>query len=394
MNFELLKGVMDRLTSWRMPGNSISVYLRGKEVFRYTSGFSSLEKREPMAENKLFNIYSCSKVTTVVSALQLYEKGYFLLDDPLYDIIPEYRNMMVRTTDGGLVKAQKPITMRHLFTMTAGFDYNTNCDSIRKKAYEISNKKMDTLTVARCLADEPLFFEPGEKWQYSLCHDVLAAAVEAISGKKFRDYVKENIFDPLEMHDTVYHATPEMYDRTCEQYCFVNSNESDIVKLQSGEIQTVGGKLKNIGKAVSLYVFGDEYDSGGAGITTSVEDYAKLSAALAGRGKGINGNRIISESAVELLRTNQLSPAQAQTYNWPQFKGYGYALGVRTMIDKALGGSFGNIGEFGWCGAAGGMVLVDPDIELGVFYAHHMLNPQEHYYMPRIRNAVYACLNS
>lgn len=393
MNFTPLKDFMDRLTAWRIPGNSVSVYYKGNEVFRYMSGYSNLEKREPMSEGKLFNIYSCSKPITVTAALQLFEKGYFLLDDPLYDIIPEYREMYVKNPDGTVVKAKNAITIRHLFTMTAGLDYNLGSDSIQKKAYEITDKKMNTLTVAKCIAEEPLSFEPGEKWQYSLCHDVLAATVEAISGKKFRDYVKENIFEPLEMSNSFYHTDETMYDRICEQYRFVDSTETDFVKLQSGKIASNGGTIENVGKTVG-YVLGDEYDSGGAGVTTTVEDYAKFAAALANHGEGISKNRILASSTVELLRTNQLNATQMQTFNWPQLKGYGYGLGVRTMTDKAVGGSLGNIGEFGWGGAAGATVIVDPDINLGVFYTHHMLNPQEHYYQPRLRNVIYTCLNS
>ena len=91
MNFEALKNFMDRLTSWRIPGNSISVCLDGKEVFNYQSGYENYEKKIPMTKGKLFNVFSCSKPVTVVAALQLYEKGFFLLDDPLYDFIPEYK---------------------------------------------------------------------------------------------------------------------------------------------------------------------------------------------------------------------------------------------------------------------------------------------------------------
>lgn len=393
MNFQPLKNFMDRLTAWRIPGNSISVRLDGKEVFRYMSGYSDIETKTPMSENLLFNIYSCSKVATVTAALQLYEKGYFLLDDPLYNIIPEYSHMYIKTAQGELVRANNPITLRHLFTMTAGLDYNTSRDSIQKTASQMTDGKMDTLTVAKCLASDPLSFEPGEKWQYSLCHDVLAAVVEVVSGKKFRDYVKENIFEPLEMYDSRYHTDESLYPRVCSQYNFVDVSEGDIVKLQAGEIKSVGGKIEKVDKSNTL-IFGPEYDSGGAGITTSVEDYSKFAAALARGGLGINGNRILSSGTVELLRTNQLTSVQQPYLNWLQLRGYGYGLGVRTLIDKAVSGTTGNLGEFGWGGAAGATVLVDPDIKLSVFYTHHMLNPQEHIYQPRLRNVVYTCLNS
>ena len=92
------------------------------------------------------------------------------------------------------------------------------------------------------------------------------------------------------------------------------------------------------------------------------------------------------------MRTNALNDAQLRDLNWRQLTGYGYGYGVRTLLDKAKAGSVGNVGEFGWGGAAGATVLVDPALNLGVFYAHHMLNPKEEYYQPRLRNAVYSCL--
>ena len=392
MDFTLLKDFMDRLTSCGMPGNSISVCMNNQEIFRYTSGYSNIEEKIPMAENLGFNIYSCSKVATVTAALQLYEKGFFLLNDPIYDFIPEYGKMYIKNSRGDLVKAKNPITMRHLFTMTAGLDYNLNSDSIQIKAKKLTDGKMDTLTVARCIADEPLSFEPGTRWQYSLCHDVLAAVVEAISGKKFRDYVKENIFDPLGMKDSYYH-NDNMTDKLCEQYRLEDPTETNLVSLQAFGSQKPDGHVVNTGKKV-VYVLGPEYDSGGAGITTTVEDYTKFVSALANWGKGANGERILTKGTVDLLRTNQLSEEQSKSMIWSQLSGYGYGLGVRTMTNRALSGSNGSYGEFGWGGAAGATVLVDPDVGLSIFYARHMLNPQESYYQPRLRNIVYTCINS
>ncbi|MBQ4516608.1 MAG: beta-lactamase family protein, partial [Clostridia bacterium] len=132
MNFQYMKNFMDSLTDWIIPGNSIVVYKDGKEVFSYQSGYSDLENKVKMCGGELFNIYSCSKPATVTAALQLYEKGKFLLSDPLYDFIPEFRNMYVKTESGELVKAKSPITMRHLFTMTAGLTYDTTLPCYEK----------------------------------------------------------------------------------------------------------------------------------------------------------------------------------------------------------------------------------------------------------------------
>lgn len=383
MDFSLMKDLMDRLTDWVIPGNSISIRLDGKEIFSYQAGYSDIESKEKMTADKLFNMYSCTKPVTVTAALQLFEKGYFLLDDPLYEYIPEFKDMYLE--DGS--KATDFITIRHLFTMTSGLNYNTEIEAL-KKAEKLTDGKMDTMTVIKCLAEEPLAFNPGESWNYSLSHDVLAAVVEAISGMKFRDYVKKNIFEPLEMNESYFH-NDDVLDRVASQYICKSAIASDIVKMQT-ENNSAGGTVEKKDKSVSL-VFGSEYDSGGAGITSSVSDYSLFASALSRGGVGINGERILSSSTVSLMKENQLTEEQMKTFSWAHLKGYGYGLGVRTLLDKAKAGTTADC-EFGWGGAAGASIYVDTENKLSCVYAHHMLNPQESFYQPRVRNVLYACM--
>ena len=391
MDFTMLKDLMDRLTAWRIPGNSVSVCLNGKEVFSYQSGFSDLENRIPMTPDRLFNIYSCSKVTTVTAALQLYERGLFLLDDPLYDFLPAYREMYVKDENGGLTKAKNPITLRHLFTHTSGLTYDMNTPAFNE-AQAKNGGELPTVMAMSCPASDPLSFEPGTHWQYSMSHDVLAAVVEVVSGQRFSNYVRDNIFLPLGMNDSFYHSSPADECRFAQQYMFVDSDETDLGKLQSSHVNAYsGGYHVNYG-VHRRESFGPNFDSGGAGIITTVSDYSKLCAALACKGRGAAGEVILSPGTVDLLRTNQLPAHILPDLNWPQMRGYGYGLGVRTMIDKALGGTTGSLGEFGWGGAAGATVLCDAEMGLSLFYAHHMLNPQEAYYQPRLRNVLYACI--
>ena len=389
MDFQPMRDLMDHLTGWRIPGNTVKVYLGGKEVFSYSSGFADLETKEPMTSEHWLNLYSCTKIATVTAALQLFEKGVFLLDDPLYEYLPEFKQMLVKQPDGTVKEAATPITLRHLFTMTSGMNYNTRTPAFAK-ARELTDGKMDTREVIRCLAEQPLDFEPGSRWKYSLSHDVLAAFVEVVSGKKFRDHMQEAIFAPLDIKACFHNESVQ--DRMATLYRYENSAETDVVKLQSGAVAQGEGKAVEITKANHL-IMGSEYDSGGAGITASVAEYVKLCAALANKGMGLTGNRILSSATVELMKTNQLSPALQRDFNWPQYRGYGYGLGVRTMIDRAGGGSLSSLGEFGWGGAAGGAIFMDSDLNLAMFYAHHMLNPQEEYYLPRVRNVLYKCLD-
>lgn len=375
----------------RTVGNAIEVYLKGEKVFEYFTGYSDLENKIPLNGDEMYNIYSCSKVTTVTAGTQLLERGKILLSDPLYDYIPEFKEMYVKTPEGELKKAVKPITIGDLFSMTAGFSYNLKSEGF-KKAAEVTEGKMDTVETIRCAAADPLCFEPGSHWQYSICHDVLAAVVSVVSGQKFRDYVKENIFNPLDMTESVYHHTDETLKRTAQQYSFVavGNENMDIVEAQKRGNSKVG-YFKNVGKDVS-HILGEEYDSGGAGIITTVSDYAKLMAALAGFGMGLTGERILSPYSVNLMRTNRLSEELLKDFNWRQLRGCGYGLGVRTHINPAKSGVISSLGEFGWGGAAGATAIIDPEIGLGVFYAQHTLNPREEYYQPRLRNVVYSCL--
>lgn len=391
MDFTNLKNFMDHMAAERTPGNAVEVYLGGKKVFEYVSGYSDLENKIPLTGEEMYNIYSCSKVTTVTAGVQLLEQGKILLTDPLYDYIPEFREMYVRTPEGDLKKAQNPITVGDLFSMTAGFNYNMNSAGFRK-AREVTGGKMDTVEVIKCVAEDPLDFEPGTRWQYSIGHDVLAALVSVVSGQKFRDYVRTHIFEPLDMQDSVYHQTPEILKRMAEQYAFVTAGQEDFDIVEAQKSGSFGeGYFKNVGKEVE-HILGEEYDSGGAGITTTVADYAKLMAALAGYGLGVSGERILSPYSVDLMRTNRLSGELMKDFNWNQMAGCGYGLGVRTHIDPAKSGVISSLGEFGWGGAAGATAIIDPKIGLGVFYAQHTLNPREEYYQPRLRNVVYSCL--
>lgn len=384
MNFEYMKNFMDSLTEWIIPGNSVVIYKDGKKVFEYSSGYSDLEKKIKKTGEEQLYIYSCSKVATVTAALQLYEQGKFLLSDPLYEHLPEFKKMYVK--DGDRIKAaENPITIRDLFTMTAGLSYATNTPAF-EKARKLTDGKMDTRTVIKCLAEEPLLFEPGARWNYSLCHDVLAVLAEVVSGMRFSEYMKKNIFEPLDMNNSYYHAPNDVI--ISPQYIYEIQDTKNIVELQQKE-HTSGVVKRAYGNEL---VFGENYDSGGAGIITTVDDYAKFAAALANSGTGLNNNRILSSATVKLMKTNQLNEAQRKTMNWRRLRGYGYGLGVRTLIDKAESGSNSSIGEIGWGGAAGATIIADTEEKVALFYAHHMLNPQEEYYQPRLRNVLYSCL--
>ena len=389
MDFTNLKNYMDELTAWQIPGNTIRVFKDNTEVFRYSSGFGDVKSGRALCGDEFFNIYSCSKVALSVAVMQLVENGKISLDAPLYDYIGEFREMQCRDENGNIKKAEKPITIRHLLSMTSGLGYELYSDALNA-AREKTCGKMDTLTAIRSMSEHILDFEPGERWQYGLSHDVLAGVVEIVSGVEFREYMLKNIFEPVGMKEIYYHLPDSIKDKMATQYLFLTSEEvkgkdEELIKTPDGK-----GYWQTLPKGVMWYVLGEEYDSGGAGITTNADDYIKLAATLANNGLSCTGERILLPDTVELMKANQLNEKQMQYYTWEQLSGYGYGLGVRTLVDKMSSPSA--LGEFGWDGAAGSFFLVDTENNLAYFYAQHMLNSCSEIIEQRLRNVVYSCL--
>jgi len=378
MNIKPLQSLLDDITQWRIPGCDCAVFHKNQTVFRYSAGYADVKTKTPISSENLFNLYSASKVITCTAALQLFEQGKFLLNDPLSDYLPEFKELWIRTKiENGttrLVKAKNSIRIRDLFTMSAGLTYDLNTKSIEEVKHQTQNR-CPTREIMKAIAKEPILFEPGTQWNYSLCHDVLGGLIEVVSGKRFGDYLAENLFTPLGMKDTGFCLTEENLPRMATQYRFEEE--------------------KNVAVEIPItntYKLGSEYESGGAGLISSVDDYIKFANAMCHGGKAPNGERILSAKTIDLMRMNFLDERSMNNFNWVQMSGYGYGLGVRTLIDPVKGGSLSPIGEFGWGGAAGAYVLIDPENELALFYAQHLLNNQEPFVHPRIRNTMYASL--
>lgn len=376
MDFKKLRDLMDYFTSWRIPGCSCSVYFGHRPVFKYSSGFADAENKIKMnADYHRMFMYSCTKPVTCTAAMMLWEKGKFLLDDPIEAYLPAWSNVKYirRHADGSseIADCDRKITVSDLFTMMSGLDYN-----IDGKAFSAAKEKFapecGTVDMMNALAGDPLWEMPGQYWYYGMSHDVLAALIEVVAGMSLRDFARINIFEPLGMNDTVY-SDGTIGERAAVQYWFNNDTE----KFQRAD-QRNG------------YIFGSNYSSGGAGIVSTVTDMVKFAEMMANGGKTPDGRQIISRNTIDLMRKNRLSAEQLKVFWHP---GYGYGLGVRTLIDPAAAGAPSKIGEFGWTGAAGAFMLIDPDSSVAMFYAHHMLNNQEAYTVPRLRNVLYSCLD-
>jgi len=385
MEFSKVTQFLDSLYKIGIPGADLAIYLKGNEVYRHQTGMADIEAQKPISAETIYQFYSMTKPVTCVSAMRFYEDGIFKLDDPLYEYLPEYKHMEIRETlDNGEIRtrpAENPIRIVDLFTMTSGLTYNyqTNLQEMGKN----TNGNYTLKEFSEALAKDPLYFEPGTRWEYGLSHDVLGRLIEVLSGKTLGEYFHDNIFAPLGMVDTFFRLPKEKENRmvTCYKY---DEETKTHIKPDINPLR---------------YDLDFKYESGGGGLLSTVDDYAKFANALCAGGTGANATstyyyRILGSATIDLMRTNHLSESKMKNYSgtWRHHSGYGYGLGVRTMVDKAAGGSNSSIGEYGWSGMLGTFVLIDPAYDLTYVYAQQLNPSKEDHVAPRLRNVIYGCL--
>ena len=391
MDFTNLKNYMNRLVNeYNTPGVDCIVYKDHEIIFRYYAGMSDIENNKKMTGNELYLIFSMTKMITCTAALQLFEQGKYKLDDPISKYLPEFEKMKIsydeidsesasKVTTGSTIGedskktesgyAQNKITVKHLFTMGAGLDYAIYDEPIMNA---LNSGKTSTRELVRAMSEKVLGFEPGTRYNYSLCHDVLGALIEIWSGEKLGDYMRKNIFEPLGMKNTFFGVPEdeEKLEKMAARYTYEN------------------GKPKRLNLECA-YNLSKEYQSGGAGLTSCTEDYALFLDALACGGIGKTGNRILMPETVNLMKTNHLQGRQCEDFNQLR-PGYGYGLGVRTHINKEESKSLSPLGEFGWDGAAGAFSMVDTENKLSLTYFQH-IHGWDKIIQSELRNALYSC---
>ena len=300
-----------------VPGCDVIITQDHKTLLRYSSGYADYQGKRPVSPADIYHMYSCSKPMTCTAAMQLVEKGIIDLEDPVSKYLPEFDNAFL-IKDGKKCRPETTMTVRHLFTMSAGFNYDLNTEPIRALLAE--NPHATTIDVVNAFVHSPLQFEPGQQFLYSLCHDVLAAVVEVASGMRFSQYMKQNLWDPLGMKDTGFHIPVEKKHRLAALYAC-----------------NAPGKYQPFAKEWEFNLT-DNCESGGAGLYSTVDDYSLFADAMACGGIGSTGSQILKAETIDLMRTEQLSNyTMDPRFGCATGPGYGYGLGVRTLIDKSEG---------------------------------------------------------
>ena len=355
MDFSRLTAYLDYLPQLNVPGCDLIVYREHEPIYRHQAGWRDLARTSPVRGDEAYFLYSATKVFTTCAAMQLIEAGRLSLDDPVSAWLPAYGRLTVR--DGDKVRPAKTVmTVRHLMSMQSGLNYNTDIPSV-KKVMEANRQRATTRQVAEAKAEDPLEFDPGTDFRYGFSHDVLAAVIEAVSGQRFSAYLREHIWEPLSIEGMAMRINDALRARLCPLYAY----DPETYSLSEKTAEEVAER------------FNPEYESGGGGMLGGVADYGLFADALACGGRGKDGAHILSTETIQLWSANQLCPRARKSFDGWHRVGYSYGLGVRTRVNDRIGGP-GALGEFGWDGAAGAWVMIDPSNRLSAVFGMHVLN--------------------
>lgn len=351
------QGYIDRK---QYAGIEWQVEAAGKELAAGKVGFAAAESASPIPDQAIYRLYSMTKPVVSIVALMLIEQGRLRLYDMLAQFNPAFRSMRVLLPSGELTPAARPIHVEDLLTHRAGFSYEFIAGCHIAPGYDaidlISDGECSLDEMMARLATQPLAFQPGTQFRYSVCTDVLAHVCEKASGKTMPELLEALIFKPLGMIDTGFYVPDEKQDRLMPMYGI-----SDIAEMSAlnPPLEQLLHRPDNI---EAMYPSRNPaFSRGGHGLYSTTSDYMKFARMLLS-GKSESGEPIVSRKMLEMLQANRIPPEQLPLrIGVSALAGYGWGLGVRVMMDPGKALALTGAGEFGWAGAAGTYFWVDPE---------------------------------
>jgi CubicO group peptidase (beta-lactamase class C family) len=346
-----------------IPGAVALIAHQGETVYHKTFGYRDIEQRTPMTRDTVFRIASMSKAITSIGVMILYERGHFLLSDPISDYLPEFEKprVLVKADGQGKVletkEAAREITIIDLLTHSSGISYpfiDNELQAVYKNAGVIDGVTERPLRLEeqmKILAQQPLLHDPGEKFSYGLSTDLLGYFCEVISGKPFGRFLADEIFMPLGMSDTSFYLPEEKADRLATLYAVDDDGVLHVAKGDESSIFLDNPRYPIEGAKT--------YHSGGAGLSSTTRDYARFLQMLLSNGE-LEGTRILGRKSVEFLTSPRL---KLEEDGVPKMSAAFYVAG-----SPGEEGGLTSAGAYSWGGAFYTTYFIDPREEmLGVF---------------------------
>lgn len=350
--------INESMSSNEIPGAVVLVARKGKIVYHKAFGKADVSANRVLKKDDIFRVASQTKAITSTAVMMLWEEGKFRMDDPISKYIPEFKDAQVLDSlhEDDLtyttIKADKPITIRHLITHTSGIGYGyIDGDERIKKIYKNAGVTdlftTEPLTIeenVKILAKLPLHHHPGEKFTYSEGLDVLGYFVEIVSGMPLDDFFKSRIFDPLDMEDTWFYLPDSKVQRLIPIQTW---KDEKWTVYSNPEVYDVDYPKKG---AKSFF-------SGGAGLSSTAKDYATFLQMYLNQGE-LNGIRLLSRTTIQFMMANQIGDFWGDSGSY-----YGLAFGVVSQKGQDMGGS-GSKGTFSWGGYFNTQYFADPEEEV------------------------------
>ncbi len=380
------KLIREEIAFGHIKGAACRVIHKGKVIYDTLQGYADAEQGRKMQADTIFRLFSMTKPVTAVATMILMERGLIDLREPVSKYLPEFANQKVWQENGELQDADRDVTIYDLLNMTSGIPYpdithepGRQMDALfreligRREQGEI----VTTREYMRRIAEVPLVFQPGERWLYGLSADVLGGLVEVVSGMPYGEFLRKEIFEPLDMKDTGFYVPEDKIPRFAVAY---------------DERKEPGHLIPFTESHLGEY-YGEDvaFESGGCGLVSTLEDYSHFALMLLNGGT-YNGKRILGPKTVEFMAKDRLSDAQKVSFVWDTLWGYGYGCLMRVFLEDGKAMQNGSAGEFGWDGWTGNYVMIDPQEDLVMLYFIQRVDSGTLPVVRKLRNVIYGAL--
>ena len=323
-------------------GGNLMVIKEGKEILYHEDGWADKEAGLPIKRDSIFRMYSMTKPVTAAAIMILLERGDIDLYDSVSKYIPSFKNQMVVEGEN-LVPAVREVKLKDLLSMTSGLVYSGDNRAGRDTAVlfkEIDKRllgdsPMSTLEVMNKLGECALAFQPGTYWNYGTSADVLGAVIEIASSIRYGEFLEKELFEPLGMRDTGFWISLEKRHRLVKAYA---DNRDGKLQLYTGNYLGIINQMDR----------NPAFESGGAGLVSTIDDYSKFTRMLM-NGGSLDDVQILRPKTVRYLTSGTLNEMQQKGFDeWLTLGGHSYGNLMRVMIDCGKLGDLGCLGEYGW----------------------------------------------
>ncbi|HEU0168972.1 MAG TPA: serine hydrolase domain-containing protein [Chloroflexota bacterium] len=360
----------------QLPGFISLVARHGKNVHFDCYGSADMEAGKPIEPDTIFRIYSMTKPIVSVALMTLYEEGRFQLDDPASKHVPELKGM--RLWAGGTAdkydtrEPTREMTVRDLLMHTSGLPGGGPGSPLegvgelyRRNDVRVMRNDETLAEFVAKLGRMPLAYDPGSQWVYGISTDLVGYLCEVFSGQPLDRFLKERIFEPLDMPDTGFWTPAGQEHRLAANYRSGNVGEPPLVLVDA--------------PASSAFARPKTYFSGVGGLVSTAHDYMRFGKMLANGGE-LEGHRVLGPRTLQLMAMNHLPGgcdiASLAKSGGPAPKGDGFGLGFAVCISPVLTGRLGSPGEYYWSGAASTEFFVSPRDDLFALFLTQVMNNQ------------------